>query len=74
MKKSAAKHSLRIKFDATEFFTKHIGIMGLLVVALFLVIYLMMEKMSKLEQKVINLEVTNSEMTAPEDEMMELVE
>jgi len=66
MKKTAAKHSHRIKFNPTEFFTKNIGIMGLVVVILFFVIYLMSQKLSKLEDKVILMESnSNTKITEP---------
>lgn len=62
MKKTASKHTHRIKFNPTEFFTKNIGIMGLVVVILFFVIYMMSQKLSKLEDKVILLESNNNSM------------
>jgi hypothetical protein len=52
MKKPASKHSHSIKFNPQEYFTKNIGIVGLVVVFLLLVIYLLVKKVDTLEKKV----------------------
>lgn len=63
MKKTAKKHSLKIDFN--EFFSKNIGALGLIVVILLFVIYLFMQKMTKLENKVIQMEASTQETTEP---------
>lgn len=63
MKKTATKE--RVRFNASSFFTKNIGILGLVVVVLFFVVYLLLQKMNKLENKVIQMEVKNSIETMP---------
>lgn len=74
MKKTASKHTHHIKFNPTEFFTKHIGVMGLIIVVMFFVIYFLSEKISSLEDKMIMMEanvpdvsVTESDMSAPRE-------
>lgn len=71
MKKTAAKTRHSINFNATHFFTKHIGIMGLVVVILFFVLYFMTLRISSLEQKVIVLESNNQKMMDTETSMPE---
>jgi hypothetical protein len=69
MKKTAAKHSHHIKFNPTEFFTKNIGIMGLITIVMFFIIYFLSEKISSLESKMINIEASVSEVSKPENNM-----
>lgn len=58
MKKTATRHVF--KFDATSFFTKNIGILGLVVAFSFLAIYVLMQRIDVLESRVIELEVRNA--------------
>jgi hypothetical protein len=66
MKKTAVKE--RVKFNASNFFTKNIGILGLVVVVLFFVVYLLLQKMNNLENKVIQMEVKNGMESMPVSE------
>lgn len=62
MKKTAAKHHTSIKFNPQEFFTKNIGIMGLVVVLLLLVIYMLMKKVDNLETKIMLIDTKQGQM------------
>jgi hypothetical protein len=69
MKKTAAKHSHSIKFDPTNFFTKNIGIMGLIVVIMFFIIYLLSQRIAKLEQSFIELKLDSTMETSSDPEL-----
>jgi predicted Holliday junction resolvase-like endonuclease len=69
MKKTASKHTHHIKFNATEFFTKHIGVMGLVIVVMFFIIYFLSEKISSVEDKMIMMEANISEAAKSENNM-----
>jgi hypothetical protein len=66
MKKTAAKHSTSIKFNPQEFFTKNVGVMGLVVVLLLLIIYMMMKKVDNLEAKVMLIDTKQVQMETSE--------
>jgi hypothetical protein len=66
MKKTAHKHNHSKKFNPTEFFTENIGFLGLLVVILFFVVYMLLQRLNNLEQKVVDMSLNGNTNSATE--------
>jgi len=56
MKKTATKHTQ--KFNVYDFFSRNVGFLGIVVVILFLVVYMLMQKVMVLENKMIELKAS----------------
>jgi predicted Holliday junction resolvase-like endonuclease len=70
MKKPAAKHTKSINLNMSNFFSKHIDIMGLILIVLFFIIYFLADKINNLESKMMQMEVNVSEVSQPENSKM----
>jgi CHASE3 domain sensor protein len=61
MKKTHAHHKNHL--NVAEMFSKNIGILGLIVVILFFIVYMMLNNMNKLNNKIIELEAKDQQNT-----------